>query len=46
MFIENVMRDSCTYSKHARRKTLGNMLDDARALKRQGRTLYFGSVDK
>jgi histone H3/H4 len=38
-FLENVIRDSVTYTEHARRKTL-TALDVVGALKRQGRTLY------
>jgi len=42
-FLENVVRDSVTYTEHARRKTVTAM-DVVYALKRQGRTLYgFGS---
>jgi histone H4 len=39
IFLENVIRDTVTYTKHARRKTVTTM-DVAYALKRQGRTLY------
>merc|ERR1712166_784918 len=39
-FLENVIRDSVTYTEHARRKTV-TALDVVYALKRQGRTLYF-----
>ncbi|KAG5594133.1 hypothetical protein H5410_035365 [Solanum commersonii] len=39
IFLENVIRDSVTYSEHARRKTV-NAMDVVYALKRQGRTLY------
>jgi histone H4 len=39
VFIENVIRDSVTYTEHARRKTV-TALDVVYALKRQGRTLY------
>merc|ERR1719183_2197239 len=38
-FLENVIRDSVTYTEHARRKTV-TALDVVYALKRQGRTLY------
>ena len=38
-FLENVIRDSVTYTGHARRKTV-TALDVVYALKRQGRTLY------
>ncbi|KAG2499528.1 hypothetical protein HYH03_002474 [Edaphochlamys debaryana] len=38
-FLENVIRDSVTYTEHARRKTVTAM-DVVYALKRQGRTLY------
>jgi histone H4 len=38
-FLENVVRDSVTYTEHARRKTVTSM-DVVYALKRQGRTLY------
>lgn len=42
-FLENVIRDSVTYTEHARRKTVTAM-DVVYALKRQGRSLYgFGS---
>eukprot|EP00930_Biecheleria_cincta_P077285 TRINITY_DN64572_c0_g1_i1.p1 TRINITY_DN64572_c0_g1~~TRINITY_DN64572_c0_g1_i1.p1 ORF type:complete len:119 (+),score=18.86 TRINITY_DN64572_c0_g1_i1:93-449(+) len=42
-FLENVLRDSITYTEHAKRKTV-TALDIVYALKRQGRTLYgFGS---
>ena len=37
MFLENVIRDSVTYTEHARRKTVTAM-DVVYALKRQGRT--------
>jgi histone H4 len=39
IFLENVIRDSVTYTEHARRKTV-TALDVVYALKRQGRTLY------
>ncbi|KAL0209009.1 hypothetical protein P9112_011596 [Eukaryota sp. TZLM1-RC] len=38
-FLENVIRDSITYSEHAGRKTLTAM-DVVYGLKRQGRVLY------
>ena len=38
-FLENVIRDSVTYTEHAKRKTVTS-LDVVYALKRQGRTLY------
>ncbi len=38
-FLEAVIRDSVTYTEHARRKTVV-ALDIVYALKRQGRTLY------
>jgi histone H4 len=38
-FLENVIRDSVTYTEHARRKTV-TALDVIYALKRQGKTLY------
>ncbi|KAH8050870.1 hypothetical protein JL720_15258 [Aureococcus anophagefferens] len=38
VFLENVIRDSVTYTEHARRKTVTAM-DVVYALKRQGRTL-------
>eukprot|EP00931_Biecheleriopsis_adriatica_P122048 TRINITY_DN97079_c0_g1_i1.p1 TRINITY_DN97079_c0_g1~~TRINITY_DN97079_c0_g1_i1.p1 ORF type:complete len:120 (-),score=15.41 TRINITY_DN97079_c0_g1_i1:102-461(-) len=42
-FLENVLRDSITYTEHARRKTVTAM-DIVYALKRQGRTIYgFGA---
>ena len=42
-FLRNVVRDSITYTEHARRKTVTAM-DVVYALKRQGRTLYgFGN---
>lgn len=42
-FLENVVKDSITYTEHARRKTV-TALDVVYALKRQGRTLYgFGA---
>ncbi|XP_027773775.1 uncharacterized protein LOC107022499 [Solanum pennellii] len=44
IFLENVIRDSVTYTEHARRKTVTAM-DVVYALKRQGRTLYgFGGT--
>ena len=39
VFLENVIRDSGTYTEHARRKYVTAM-DVVYALKRQGRTLY------
>jgi histone H3/H4 len=39
VFLENVIRDSVTYTEHARRKTVTAM-DVVFALKRQGKTLY------
>jgi histone H4 len=39
IFLENVIRDSVTYTEHARRKTVTAM-DVVYALKRHGRTLY------
>ena len=42
-FLENIVRDSVTYTEHARRKTVTAM-DVVYALKRQGRSLYgFGA---
>ena len=42
-FLDGVVRDSVTYTEHARRKTVTAM-DVIYALKRQGRTLYgFGA---
>lgn len=42
-FLESVVRDSVTYTEHARRKTVTAM-DVVYALKRQGRSLYgFGA---
>jgi histone H4 len=38
-FLETVIRDSVTYTEHARRKTVTAM-DVVYALKRQGRALY------
>jgi histone H4 len=38
-FLEAVIRDSVTYTEHAKRKTV-TALDVVYALKRQGRTLY------
>lgn len=38
-FLENIIRDSVTYTEHARRKTVAAM-DVVYALKRAGRTLY------
>lgn len=39
VFLENIVRDSVTYTDHARRRTVTSM-DVVYALKRQGRTLY------
>ncbi|XP_041047587.1 histone H4-like [Carcharodon carcharias] len=39
VFLENVIRDSVTYTEHAKRKTVTAM-DVVYTLKRQGRTLY------
>ncbi|KAK6144713.1 hypothetical protein DH2020_021533 [Rehmannia glutinosa] len=39
IFLENIIRDVVTYTKHARRKTVTAM-DVVYALKRQGCTLY------
>ena len=42
-FLENVVRDSVTYTEHAKRKTV-TAIDVVYALKRQGKTLYgFGA---
>jgi histone H4 len=42
-FLEGVVRDSVTYTEHARRKTVTAM-DVVYALKRHGRTIYgFGA---
>jgi len=38
-FLENILRDSITYTEHSKRKTV-TALDVVYALKRQGRTLY------
>jgi histone H4 len=38
-FLENVIRDSVTYTEHAKRKTV-TALDVVYALQRQGKTLY------
>jgi histone H4 len=38
-FLESVIRDSVTYTEHARRKTVTAM-DVVYALKRQGQTIY------
>ena len=38
VFLENVIRDAVTYTKHAKRKTVTAM-DVVYALKRQGRTV-------
>ncbi|KAK6988985.1 hypothetical protein R3P38DRAFT_2572326, partial [Favolaschia claudopus] len=43
IFLENVIRDTVTYSEHAKRRTV-TALDVVYALKRSGRTLYgFGT---
>lgn len=43
VFLQSVIRDSVTYTDHAKRKTVTAM-DVVYALKRQGRTLYgFGA---
>ncbi|KAJ7466830.1 hypothetical protein B0H11DRAFT_2047822 [Mycena galericulata] len=43
ILLENVIRDSVTYTEHAKRKTV-TALDVVYALKRTGRTLYgFGA---
>ncbi|KAJ7074501.1 histone-fold-containing protein [Mycena amicta] len=39
IFLENVIRDSVTYTEHAKRRTV-TALDVVYALKRSGRTLY------
>ncbi|XP_060745483.1 histone H4-like [Tachysurus vachellii] len=39
VFLENVIRDTVTYTEHAKRKTVIAM-DVVYALKRQGRSLY------
>ncbi|KAK4701262.1 histone H4, partial [Phenoliferia sp. Uapishka_3] len=39
IFLENVIRDSVTYTEHAKRKTVTS-LDVVYALKRAGKTLY------
>jgi len=39
VFLEGVVKDSVTYTEHARRKTV-TALDVVYALKRQGKTLY------
>ncbi|KAF8460871.1 hypothetical protein DFH94DRAFT_600867, partial [Russula ochroleuca] len=39
IFLENVIRDSVTYTKHAKRKTV-NVLDVVYGLKHSGCTLY------
>ena len=38
-FLQNIIRDSVTYTEHSRRKAV-TALDVVYALKRQGRTLY------
>jgi histone H4 len=45
IFLENVIRDSVTYTEHAKRKTVTS-LDVVYALKRQGRTLYVSSISR
>ena len=43
VFLEGIIKDSVTYTEHARRRTV-TALDVIYALKRQGRTLYgFGA---
>eukprot|EP01055_Gregarina_sp_Pseudo9_P000668 Gregarina_sp_Pseudo_9__667@NODE_1423_length_1614_cov_207_309841_g1321_i0_p3_GENE_NODE_1423_length_1614_cov_207_309841_g1321_i0NODE_1423_length_1614_cov_207_309841_g1321_i0_p3_ORF_typecomplete_len105_score16_41CENPT_C/PF15511_6/2_9e31TAF/PF02969_17/3_5e16CBFD_NFYB_HMF/PF00808_23/0_00012CENPS/PF15630_6/0_00012Bromo_TP/PF07524_13/0_00016TFIID_20kDa/PF03847_13/0_0013TFIID31kDa/PF02291_15/0_0015Histone/PF00125_24/0_0031_NODE_1423_length_1614_cov_207_309841_g1321_i07441058 len=43
IFLDSVIRDSVTYTEHAKRKTVTAM-DVVYALKRQGRTIYgFGA---
>ncbi|KAH9468529.1 hypothetical protein Pst134EA_009068 [Puccinia striiformis f. sp. tritici] len=43
IFLKNVIRDSVTYTEHAKQKTVTS-LDVVYALKRQGQTLYgFGA---
>jgi len=43
VFLENVIRDTVTFTEHGRRKTV-SALDVVYALKRQGKTLYgFGA---
>lgn len=39
MFLENVLRDTITYTQYAQRKTVSTM-DVIYALKKQGKTLY------
>lgn len=39
LFLENLIRDACTYTEHARRKTV-TALDVVFSLKKAGRTLY------
>jgi histone H4 len=42
-FLESILRDACTYTEHARRKTVTS-LDVVYSLKRQGRSIYgFGA---
>ena len=38
-FLKNIIRDSVTYTEHAKRKTV-TVMDVVDALKRQGKTLY------
>jgi histone H4 len=39
LFLENILKDTVTYTEHAKRKTVSTM-DVLHALKYQGRTLY------
>jgi len=39
VFLENLIRDTVTYTEHTKRKTV-TAVDAVYALKRQGRTLY------
>mmetsp|Transcript_62935 Transcript_62935/g.149955 ORF Transcript_62935/g.149955 Transcript_62935/m.149955 type:complete len:121 (+) Transcript_62935:87-449(+) len=39
VFLENVLKDSITFTEHARRKTV-TALDVVYSLRRQGRTIY------
>ena len=39
IFLENAIRDSMTYTEHARRKTIST-IDVVYALKRQGKAIY------
>ena len=45
VFLENVLRDTVTYTDHARRKTV-TIQDVLYALKRQGRTLYSSATEE